>query len=778
MSTTVRCSQCQQPLLLREECIGHLVRCPSCQATFKVEVSGMEPEEAPTASRPPSRRPTVPSDFTRERDDRPPPPARPKRPPRQTTADDFTADPDDEDRPARRASAAERTGGQRRSRRGGPHFSLGMRVLDDSDGELAGRYEADLSEDGLELMSEGKVVLFIPTDTETEPLGGEEIEVNLSRRTLRLGVARSPGSRTRVAQDVASFLNGDGELPRRDDYTPRGSPLLMVAAALAALLLVAGLGVGGYYLVRLMTSVTRVDESLWREFTPPGANCKVLMPGNPTTQSQNPPGLDGPLTMHAVELKRPNSAFLVGHARIALAEMGRMSLNQRFEGARQGMLSNARGASLNSQRDITLAGCPGREYVLKVKQHGQMIVRLYIDGRDLYMLLAGGDDFTPDNPDVCKFLDSFTLTRSPAIPVQPQPGLPQPGQPQPGQPQPPVPPFPPVPPTPPGERYPIPLVKALGEGARGRMEVAAFSPDGRCLVAGSDLWDTTTWQRTATLPLPGAASAVVFGHDSRAVAAATGNAVFLLDERGLPQALADRRPAADKIQDLALSPDGQTLAAWADSALILWDVPSRRNTAILPLPRHPWKPRAQFTPDGTGLIVSDGKSTIAVCDPRTGQVRKSIPLGPAGVTAFALLPGSTQVAAAGGGQVKLGDLVTGRLVSPLGASGGEVRALAFGPGGRVLAWVDTTGNLDLWDMTARRSLIRFRAHHGGANAVSFSPDGRRVATCGNDGQTRVWDISELLNGNRPGIPGGGPFPGQPGIGARPPGIPGGRFPAP
>src|SRR5262249_38201423 len=117
-----------------------------------------------------------------------------------------------------------------------------------------------------------------------------------------------------------------------------------------------------------------------------------------------------PMTGYVVEVKRPNSAFFFCHFPLPREEIGRMPLNDRFEGARLGMLANTPGATFISQRDIKLDRHPGREYVLDVQKKGKMTVRIYcVDERELYMLLAGGDNFEPNTPDVVKFCDSFKL---------------------------------------------------------------------------------------------------------------------------------------------------------------------------------------------------------------------------------------------------------------------------------------------------------------------------------------------------------------------------------
>jgi hypothetical protein len=76
-------------------------------------------------------------------------------------------------------------------------------------------------------------------------------------------------------------------------------------------------------------------------------------------------------------------------------------------GAKQGMLANTPGSELVSEKELTLGDNLGREFVLKVRGQGQMIVHVYAVKDRFFMLFAGGDGFTPASADVQRFLKSF-----------------------------------------------------------------------------------------------------------------------------------------------------------------------------------------------------------------------------------------------------------------------------------------------------------------------------------------------------------------------------------
>jgi len=388
MLVKINCARCQGLLMLNEEHVGRLVRCPTCRNTFTANAPELDVEEEPV-------QPAL------ELIDPDPAPA---------AVEDPVAIQLELEAPAPRPRPTEslRLEPSRRPvsrRRSGARFRFPVRVLDDSSGELEGSMEAVANGDGLELREGRRRLLFAPVGTPTTYAGHNELEVVVDQRRVRLAVTKRVRSQ-RLAQDLVDFLNDERNPLNADHYQV---PRVLLIAALG-LPLAAVLVVGVVLLIRLLTTVPRIDESAWKELKPAGARCRLLMPGTAVTRQQHHPALKQPMTVYVVEVKRPNSAFFFCHFPLPREEIGRMPLNDRFEGARLGMLANTPGATFISQRDIKLDRHPGREYVLDVQKKGKMTVRIYcVDERELYMLLAGGDNFEPNTPDVVKFFDSFKL---------------------------------------------------------------------------------------------------------------------------------------------------------------------------------------------------------------------------------------------------------------------------------------------------------------------------------------------------------------------------------
>src|SRR5262249_38993054 len=154
-----------------------------------------------------------------------------------------------------------------------------------------------------------------------EHVGNNEVEVRIDGRRVRLEVTKR-GRGQRLAHDLAGFLNEERGPLDPDHYRASRALLLTLLGVPAAALVV----VGAIFLIRALTAVPRIDESAWKDFRPPEAQCRLLMPGTPTSRQQPVAGLQKPMTIYMVEVKRPNSGFGFAHLRIPEHEVGRVPL--------------------------------------------------------------------------------------------------------------------------------------------------------------------------------------------------------------------------------------------------------------------------------------------------------------------------------------------------------------------------------------------------------------------------------------------------------------------
>jgi WD40 repeat protein len=71
-----------------------------------------------------------------------------------------------------------------------------------------------------------------------------------------------------------------------------------------------------------------------------------------------------------------------------------------------------------------------------------------------------------------------------------------------------------------------------------------------------------------------------------------------------------------------------------------------------------------------------------------------------------------------------------------------VRAVAFGPGGRLLGSAGADGRVALWHTPGGTPVETFDWGLGPLGALSFAPDGMIAATAGDTGVIVVWDVEE------------------------------------
>jgi len=245
---------------------------------------------------------------------------------------------------------------------------------------------------------------------------------------------------------------------------------------------------------------------------------------------------------------------------------------------------------------------------------------------------------------------------------------------------------------------------------RSRVHDVAFSPDGCRLAAvvgnlGPVVIDASSGAARLIETTGGSHRAVEFLPSAEAVVLGSMDRVELLDlQDGSVRELAATRTHGS-VNDVSVSPDGLEVA-WSNEMAKGFEITrlaDGASLAIEPFPRdsHAY-PRIEYTADGRYLAFTAGTQTttaIRIWDRDAGELLDSIPA----------------------------------------SAGTQVRALAFGPEGRLLAWADDEADVHVWDLETASPLHRLRGHAGDVFAIAFSTDGALLASGGADGSVRVWD---------------------------------------
>ena len=212
-------------------------------------------------------------------------------------------------------------------------------------------------------------------------------------------------------------------------------------------------------------------------------------------------------------------------------------------------------------------------------------------------------------------------------------------------------------------------------------------------------------------------------------------------------------PAPTEIVALALSRDGQTIAAnGPDGAIRLW----QRATGALvrTLTGHSATVQAlAFTPDGQRLVSGGWDQRIRYWHLPTGDSLRTWQGYTNEVTALALSPdGHTLISATTDETLTCWDVASRQVVASQATATGV--ALAFHPNGQSLA-VGGDQGLCLWTFSAGQLALRqsLRSQRDAIVALAFHPTGTLLAGASRDGAICLWDeatggLRQVLQGHR------------------------------
>lgn len=202
--------------------------------------------------------------------------------------------------------------------------------------------------------------------------------------------------------------------------------------------------------------------------------------------------------------------------------------------------------------------------------------------------------------------------------------------------------------------------------------------------------------------------------------------------------------AFSSIAALALSPNGELLAAGADSGdIYLWRCRDFKRLLTLK-GHHDWVRSVTFSPDGGLLASASSDKTIRLWDVHTGDCVRSLVGHENRVRSVAFSPdGSLLVSASSDATARVWRVADGQLLRTLVGHEDVVYSARFSARGRWLASCSYDKSIRLWDVATGACLRTLTGHDDCVLPLAFHPTNEHLLASGSDDKTvRLWDVRD------------------------------------
>ncbi|MHB1425845.1 MAG: WD40 repeat domain-containing protein [Gemmataceae bacterium] len=195
---------------------------------------------------------------------------------------------------------------------------------------------------------------------------------------------------------------------------------------------------------------------------------------------------------------------------------------------------------------------------------------------------------------------------------------------------------------------------------------------------------------------------------------------------------------------LRFAPDGSLWSVEEPGVLRHWDCHARQQIGWHELAG----PEAAWCFSASAHYVAAGSDELCLWQTSNGELLACWPQA-SWATALAFQPGGLLLASGhDDGNVRLWDYAGGRLareLRPPGCGGDwAVSALAFSPDGRTLAVAAENRSISLWNVGSGAMCGQLLGHTDRIPALAWHPDCRRLVSAGWDAAARVWDTAGCL----------------------------------
>jgi hypothetical protein len=148
-----------------------------------------------------------------------------------------------------------------------------------------------------------------------------------------------------------------------------------------------------------------IAQKSWKPVTSESGKFTVMMPGKPVEEKESEDIQDGKINSHSYTVEVSDEvAYLVQYTDFGIS-LTQVDPKEFFDGAAEGLTSD--GGRILENKNITMAGVPGREVKYVDGQGISATVRMLLLGDRFYQLHA----ITKQETDAKKFFDSFQIIK-------------------------------------------------------------------------------------------------------------------------------------------------------------------------------------------------------------------------------------------------------------------------------------------------------------------------------------------------------------------------------
>ncbi|MBX3460716.1 MAG: protein kinase [Planctomycetes bacterium] len=289
-----------------------------------------------------------------------------------------------------------------------------------------------------------------------------------------------------------------------------------------------------------------------------------------------------------------------------------------------------------------------------------------------------------------------------------------------------------------------PAVMEYGGGDFGDLSHMALHSDGRTVAlageAGAALFDFEDWRRVRVLEgHRGPVLAVAFSPDGKRLASAGADASVRIWQVETGQLLHTMWGHTDRVVALAFTKDF-VISAARDNTVRGWNPETGLEQYRTELPAS--AAAMVLSPDGTVLVVADGKRGLHVLTP-AGEVTRSFEFdGVNFPTALAFDPDSKALWCAGSRGLARHFGLTGERLGEFRGEERRIVSLAVSADGEVLVAGSVDHPTTLYQTADGAVIRKINGHFSTTAAVAFHADGKRLLSCGDDSQLRLWWLED------------------------------------